>query len=62
MLSPKYLDVVELSKLTNTKQDFIIELCCMERIPFLGLEIDPIFKSDELPQLISIIQQEGDLI
>lgn len=59
MLNPKYLDVAELAEQTNQKQDFLIELCCLERIPFLGLAIDPIFKAEELHQLTAIIHQEG---
>ena len=59
MINPKYLDVAELANLTNKKQNFIIELCCLDRIPFLGLTIDPIFKVDELHYLTKIIQQEG---
>jgi hypothetical protein len=60
MTSPKYLDVTELAEITNVKEDFIIELCCVERIPFLGVPIDPIFKMDELDQLKEIIQQKGE--
>jgi hypothetical protein len=60
MVSPKYLDVKELAELTNVKEDFIIELCCVEKISYLGVPIDPIFKADELDQLIEIIQQKGE--
>jgi|688.fasta_scaffold923823_2 hypothetical protein len=61
MISPKYLDVAELAERTNQTQDSIIELCCLDRIPYLGVPIDPIFKADELHQLIEIIQQKGGL-
>jgi len=59
MVSPKYLDVAELAEITNVKEDFIIELCCLDRISYLGVPIDPIFKMDELDQLVRIIHQKG---
>ena len=61
MVNQKYLDVKELAIVADVKEDFIIELCCLDRISYLGVPIDPIFKADELRQLVRIIHQEGGL-
>ena len=60
MVNKKYIDVKELAIVANVKEDFIIELCCLNRISYLGVPIDPIFKADELHQLMEIIQQNGE--
>lgn len=58
MINPKYLNLAELAKVN---QDSIVEFCCMERIPYLGIPIDPIFKHDDLSQLLEIIRKESQV-
>ena len=59
MLNPKYLDVADLAKLAEVKQEFIIKLCCNEKLPFLGVAIEPIFLRDNSELLLNLIKAEN---
>jgi hypothetical protein len=59
MLNPKYLDVEELAALAKVKQELIIKICCNEKLPFLGLPVEPIFIRDNLEVLLKLIKAEN---
>jgi hypothetical protein len=59
MLNPKYLDVAELAALAEVKQELIIKMCSVDKVPFLGVPIEPVFLRDNLELLLKLIKSEN---
>ena len=59
MVNPKHIDLKELAQISGATSEVIIKLCSENKLSYLGIVIDPIFKSDNLESLLSIIKAEA---